>query len=627
MTAVPPTPISGKADNRPGRSRDGIDAVKRHLEDTERGTLASPGSELSRASGALTGRSVNSSMDISRPVSKQDMKDAMLGYSDLNRSITADGRELFREEFCGSCGTIHSKPDLLHVYYACKLCHCVLREPAKLRSEYAGVKMTEPFEILFATYGDPFDPDYSIDVTERVRALVRGFSASDRLSFKPAIPADAIFGCDPRPGHNKQLRARYRIDKIHGTLALDFDASNRIPIPFLMLVPKNRYLKIHHAIYGHPKGVNKSGRMSIDVTELIQSLVDQMGGSYLSISSYTPLARLLGDPCPGYCKDLRIGFEVRGRSGEINYTEVRGHLKKPIFISSSPTVAPIVYVATATYGVTPTARRDRLDIINKLLKKIRQIEHRLREGFRLQPEEVKLYKTRKSLIAQRDLFMNVPTNFVDISVKVQKMADEGGIRFLIDRNEFDPNFTFGNPSPGTPKILEVLLDCQGHDAERTTDSAEVMDTGFSRNYITVKRGRYNILVEDDPVTGQGVMQESLDFRTDVATPVIVITRATYGEIARPPATEYNSAKIIDVTNDVQAQVRGRSLSIGREVNLNKLFRWDPAPGKRKQLNIKYLTKGFMGNLRVREKDDVLVAGIELGYPPVPPPDDEDFVVN
>jgi hypothetical protein len=46
-------------------------------------------------------------------------------------------------------------------------------------------------------------------------------------------------------------------------------------------------------------------------------------------------------------------------SGSVRRTEVRGHLRKRVLISCSPTVAPVVYVATATYGITPTARRDR----------------------------------------------------------------------------------------------------------------------------------------------------------------------------------------------------------------------------------------------------------------------------
>ena len=69
------------------------------------------------------------------------------------------------------------------------------------------------------------------------------------------------------------------------------------------------------------------------------------------------------------------------------------------------------------------------------------------------------------------------------------------------------------------------------------------------------------------------MRESLDFHTDVAQPVILITRATYGELHGN-----DTSKIIDVTNDIQAQVDGRTLTIEREVNLNKLFHWDPSPG-------------------------------------------------
>lgn len=75
--------------------------------------------------------------------------------------------------------------------------------------------------------------------------------------------------------------------------------------------------------------------------------------------------------------------------------------------------------------------------------------------------------------------------------------------------------------------------------------------------------------------GMGIMRESLDFHTDVAQPVILITRATYGELHGS-----DTSKIIDVTSDIQAQVQGRTLTIEREVNLNKLFHWDPSPGKR-----------------------------------------------
>ena len=44
-------------------------------------------------------------------------------------------------------------------------------------------------------------------------------------------------------------------------------------------------------------------------------------------------------------------------------------------------------------------------------------------------------------------------------------------------------------------------------------------------------------------------------------------------------------------------------------------------GVRKWLKIHYVVRGFMGTLRVREKNDLLVAAVELGYPPRPPRDE------
>jgi hypothetical protein len=122
------------------------------------------------------------------------------------------------------------------------------------------------------------------------------------------------------------------------------------------------------------------------------------------------------------------------------------------------------------------------------------------------------------------------------------------------------------------------------------------------------------------------MAEALDFRTDLSSPVIIVTRATYGEM-EGVGGGYDSSKLIDVTSDLQRLVVGKSLCIETGCDLNRLFQFDPSPGKRKQLRIAYMTKGFTGNLRVREKQDLLVAGIELGYPPVNPPDDDDFIVN
>ena len=279
---------------------------------------------VSRTSSRNAKKGLDRSKELSNAsyVSSEEKFSAMLGYLDLSKSISADGLIKYREETCGACGIIHTKPEFLHMYSSCKSCHNVLREPSELRKLYADVDQVVPLEILFATYGDPYDPDYCIDVTDYCSALVDSFSAKDRIAFRPDKPVHKIFNADPLPGYYyhilllsiiitsttffrkpKLLRMRYRADKIHGTLALDFNTNNTIgcsPLTFLMLIPKTRYVRIFNASYGHPKGLSITGRMSFDVLEYIQAMVDLRGGSYLNIPADLSLSKLFGDPCPGY---------------------------------------------------------------------------------------------------------------------------------------------------------------------------------------------------------------------------------------------------------------------------------------------------------------------------------------
>ena len=167
-----------------------------------------------------------------------------------------------------------------------------------------------------------------------------------------------------------------------------------------------------------------------------------------------------------------------------------------------------------------------------------------------------------------------------------------GIMLLLDKNKFDPNFTFGNPSIGNQKILECCLDCSGHDSERNCESNEMTDTGHNRNFITIKKKRFNILVRDEEVTGKGIMLENLEFFTDNASPIIIVTKATYGEINQSNLRDVS--KMIDVTTEMQNTVIGRNLILDTDVDLNKKFLIDPSPGKRKQLRVEYITRGFTG---------------------------------
>lgn len=385
-------------------------------------------------------------------VTDEDKLLAMLGYKDLNRSEGPDGKIYYREEFCGACGIIHSNPDVLDTYYTCMACHCVIREPSLLRQRYRNVKPETVLEILSASYGEPNNPGSAYDVTAQCQRKLHEFQERDRIVFRPKERMDLFFGHDPAPGRNKQVRLRYRIHGAHGTMVLDFNPENKIPSPFLLMAPKKQYLRLFSASYGHPKGLTKTGRMSYDVREVLQSLVDQNGGSFLSISAFTPLSRLLGDPCPGYTKDLRVEFEIVGRSGELRYSELRGHLTKRLLLQSSPCVSPILFVQAAFYGITPTARKDRLDFIHKQLKKIDQIDHRRGQGLPVQPEEMQMLRMRGPLLRQKEVFLHAQTKFIDVSEKMQRLADKGQYQLVLDKDSFDPNEVFGNPNPGQPKV-------------------------------------------------------------------------------------------------------------------------------------------------------------------------------
>jgi len=317
---------------------------------------------------------------------KQKLR-GLLGYE-----LDEDGERapyLWREDYCGVCGTQHTKPELLDLYSYCKFCNNSLRDPKVLQERYKLIPVSTPLDILFATLGDAIDPDYVIECTEPVKLLVNEYNSKDRINFKSRDDVVATLGLvDPMPGRVKQLRIRYRMLDAFATAILELTVHNKVPVQIMLMVPKVRDLKIMRATWGHPRGRDSTGRMSIDVTERMQGMVDLAGGSYLSISPSVSIGGLLGDPCPGYTKDLLISYDIGGRTGFEQYQEVRGHLRRSVIIETSPMVKPLIFVESAFYGVTPTAKRDRLHFLNKKLSAISVLVHRKHAGAILTPEEI-----------------------------------------------------------------------------------------------------------------------------------------------------------------------------------------------------------------------------------------------
>ena len=494
-----------------------------------------------------------------------------------------------------------------------------------LRKRWKEINIQCKLEICYATYGHPSLPN-AYEVSKVCQDKVDLLWFRDRLHYKKVENLNQIFGegaglperkWDPCPGENKQLKIRYRMLGQHAMCQLDVLPNGQLSSNFMLIAPKERYLIINRATYGHPKGLSPQGRMSIDITEVVQGLVDagMAGGSYLTLSHMTPIKRIFGDPCPGYPKDLRINFEICGRNGVEIQDEIRGNLIKRLHIEYAPTIKPLIFVSAATYGISPSGRRQRMDDIRKLLKKIDGIEHRKMNGHMPNAEELDVQRQKDQLKKDFIDLRDAEISFVDIRDKLQRLCDAGGPLLELHADRFDCNAAFGNPAPGKPKILEISVESPGHDAERETDSEEMTSSGHPRNFITNKSAKFCVAVQeikDEGLggTAKGKLRETVRFSTDLSAPVIHITRATYGILDDP-------LRVIDCSLEVQSMVKGRMLHIGTEVNLTKAFSKDPCPGMRKQLRVEYVTRGFIGQVRVREKDDVFITNVELGYPPVP----------
>jgi len=134
-------------------------------------------------------------------LSQEDKLRAMLGHKDTSGGTLLP--YLYREDFCGCCGTQLMNPNLIDNYYTCQKCFNTLREPSKLRKKYEGVPNTPPLQVIFATYGDPYNSSAAIDVTEKCKEKLQEFQSLDRITFKSAVNLERYFGIDPVPGKNR----------------------------------------------------------------------------------------------------------------------------------------------------------------------------------------------------------------------------------------------------------------------------------------------------------------------------------------------------------------------------------------------------------------------------------------
>lgn len=514
-----------------------------------------------------------------------------------------------REDVCGACGIRHPNPSLLDLYANCSNCLNCVRQPCVLRNRYKGIVQLAKLEIVFATYGHPSDSRRAVDVTTVCNAIADNFSNRDRISFKSSMDLECIFG-DPAPHMPKQLCLRYRMNSKFAVVKCDVLPNNHLREAFLLLAPTTRLLTVLRASYGHPKGRSTNGRMSYDVTEIVQGLVDRCGGSYLSIPSDKSVSALFSDPCPGYPKDLIIEYDIDGQSSIVTLDVGSGYLRssRDVCIKKLAVISPLIFVESAFYGVTPTGRKEKLAELSRLLSTIDVIEYRMRLGLPVSEADTSL-KRRKSAIQEEQVTVrNLETSFIDISSALQKSLEQTIFFLDMAKESFDPNKAFSNVSPGKMKLLEINLRVVGHDSERRTSSSEITASGFPRNYISGSAARFLVVVTDGE-DGRGVLESSIYFSARLTFPPIMVHNAAYGYLK-------NLSQVIDVTREVQGLIDFEGLKIPTSLNLDRLFTNPCAGCPQKQLRIQYSARGICGCLRVRESNDKLMGSVQLGYRPV-----------
>lgn len=169
-------------------------------------------------------------------------------------------------------------------------------------------------------------------------------------------------------------------------------------VSWRLFCPTRRDLTILRGSYGHPKGRTTTGRMSYDIREQLQGIVDLNRGSFLYIGAMQPIERQFGDPCVGYVKDLQVEFDIDGRIGYCEVGECQNRLKKAIRIQTSPSVSPMILVNVANYGLTENTIKDRLKYLESSIAKIDILIHRRTVGLPIKVADRQFIKNKAAFV-------------------------------------------------------------------------------------------------------------------------------------------------------------------------------------------------------------------------------------
>lgn len=249
---------------------------------------------------------------------------------------------------------------------SCFVCGRELCPPSDYKGMFPDLPPRDWVEIVSARYGHVSDEmdRWRVDVADVLRKKV---AATGGRTCEVGRNEDLkkLFG-DPCPGTPKILVLTIKVfEREYTTRWEEEQGVMRWPVrcngdDFKRGQASHREMasiRVLVAIIGEPR----RPATAVEITNVIQKRINDVGGSMLNIDSVENLAHEFPDPCPGLPKIMIIRYRLYGRTGEIrvNITPGAGtsfFLNEPIYVEAAPQ-KPLLIIHSAKFGHPTNCQR------------------------------------------------------------------------------------------------------------------------------------------------------------------------------------------------------------------------------------------------------------------------------
>ncbi|HSA93680.1 MAG TPA: DUF3011 domain-containing protein [Terriglobales bacterium] len=401
-------------------------------------------------------------------------------------------------------------------------------------------------ELVRADYGWG---DTWVDVTERVRSLIRGQSLNFRAD-------NATLGVDPRPGKDQALRLHLR-DKQGRTRVVTFHENENVRLqPVWSAAVSSAGLQILRGTYG-------AGNRTMDVTDRLRRQI-QNGQLNLQVTNNA----MGGDPAENQAKTLTVQHSFNGRTGQVVINE-GDYLRLP-----DTSYEGSLQILRGTYG----AGNRTMDVTDRLRRQIQNGQLNLQvtnSAMGGDPAEGQ-YKTLTvqhsfngwtgQVVINEGDYLRLPDSYqgslqilrgtygagnrtMDVTDRLRRQIQNGQLNLQVTNNAMG-----GDPAENQAKTLTVQHSFNGRTGQ-----------------VVINEGDYLRLPDN---SYQGSLQ---------------ILRGTYGA----------GNRTMDVTDRLRRQIQNGQLNL--QVT-NNAMGGDPAEGQDKTLTVQHSFNGQPGRIVINEGD-------------------------